>query len=246
MWLISHQSRHLNTVSWRDLKSRLDQVISTDNTEKRIKLVVFDMDSTLIDAETIDELAEAAGVGEKVARITEMAMQGKLDYSEALIERVRLLGGLSLGKAQEALDRMPLMPGAKELIEFLKSRGYKTAMISGGFTLAADRVGEALGMDHVVSNKLQIDNGCITGEVTGPLMGAGSKELVLEEISSEHGIEPEECIVIGDGANDICIFKRARYAIAFNSKPILHEHADIVITEKNLEAVIPVIQALDP
>ncbi|MDW7732529.1 MAG: phosphoserine phosphatase SerB [Methanolobus sp.] len=204
------------------------------------------MDSTLIDAETIDELAEAAGVGEKVATITELAMNGKLNYSEALTERVRLLEGLTLEKAQEALDKMPFMPGAKELIKFLKSQGYKTAMISGGFTLAADRVGEALGMDHVVSNKLLIDNGRITGEVIGPLTGAGSKELALEEISSEYGIKPEECIVIGDGANDICIFKRARYAIAFNSKPILHEHADVVITEKDLEAVIPVIQALDP
>ncbi|WYM94453.1 phosphoserine phosphatase SerB [Methanolobus sp. ZRKC4] len=203
------------------------------------------MDSTLIDAETIDELAEAAGVGEKVAMITEMAMHGELDFSHALFERVRLLKGLSLDNAHDALDKMPFMPGAKELIKYLKSQGYKTAMISGGFTLAAERVGETLGMDHVVSNELLIDNGCITGEVTGPLTGEGSKELVLEEIASEYGIKPEECIVIGDGANDICIFKRARYAIAFNSKPILHEHADIVITEKNLEAVIPVIQALD-
>ncbi|WP_406670486.1 phosphoserine phosphatase SerB [Methanolobus sp. ZRKC4] len=218
---------------------------NTDNSEKRIKLVVFDMDSTLIDAETIDELAEAAGVGEKVAMITEMAMHGELDFSHALFERVRLLKGLSLDNAHDALDKMPFMPGAKELIKYLKSQGYKTAMISGGFTLAAERVGETLGMDHVVSNELLIDNGCITGEVTGPLTGEGSKELVLEEIASEYGIKPEECIVIGDGANDICIFKRARYAIAFNSKPILHEHADIVITEKNLEAVIPVIQALD-
>ncbi|QLC49033.1 phosphoserine phosphatase SerB [Methanolobus zinderi] len=219
---------------------------NTDNSEARIKLVVFDMDSTLIDAETIDELAEAAGVGDKVAAITEQAMHGKLDYSEALTERVRLLEGLTIEKAHEALDRMPFMPGAKELIKYLKSRGYRTAMISGGFTLAADRVGEALGMDHVVSNELLINNDHITGEVTGPLTGEGSKELVLEEISGEYGIEPEECIVIGDGANDICIFKRARYAIAFNSKPILHEHADVVITEKNLEAVIPVIQSLDP
>ncbi|TGC09842.1 phosphoserine phosphatase SerB [Methanolobus halotolerans] len=219
---------------------------STDNSEARIKLVVFDMDSTLIDAETIDELAKVAGVGEKVAMITKLAMNGELNYSEALTERVRLLEGLNFERAKEALDSMPFMPGAKELVKFLKSHGYKTAMISGGFTLAAERVGETLGMDHVVSNELLIDNGHITGEVTGPLTGEGSKEPVLEEISGEYGIEPEECVVIGDGANDICIFKRARYAIAFNSKPILHEHADIVITEKDLEAVIPVIQALDP
>jgi phosphoserine phosphatase len=118
-------------------------------------------------------------------------------------------------------------------------------MISGGFTIAADRVGETLGMDHVVSNELLTDNGCLTGEVRGPLTDQGSKEFVLEDISEKYGIKPDECVVVGDGANDICIFKRAKFAIAFNSKPILHAHANIVITEKNLEAVIPVIQSLD-
>ncbi|MDI3485142.1 MAG: phosphoserine phosphatase [Methanolobus sp.] len=203
------------------------------------------MDSTLIDAETIDELAEAAGVGDEVAAITERAMHGELDFSEALQQRVRLLKGLSLESANEALAKMPFMPGAKELVSYLKSRGYKTAMISGGFTIAADRVGETLGMDHVVSNELLTDNGYLTGEVRGPLTDQGSKEFVLEEISGKYGIKPDECIVVGDGANDICIFKKAKYAIAFNSKPILREHANIVITEKNLEAVIPVVQSLD-
>ncbi|WP_245748021.1 phosphoserine phosphatase SerB [Methanolobus profundi] len=203
------------------------------------------MDSTLIDAETIDQLAHAAGVGDEVAAITERAMHGELDFSEALLERVRLLKGLSLEKAHDALDRMPFMPGAKELVSYLRSRGYKTAMISGGFTIAAERVGETLGMDHVVSNELLTDNGHLTGEVIGPLRDQGSKEHVLEGIASKYGIKPNECIVVGDGANDICIFKMARYAIAFNSKPILREFADIVITEKNLEAVIPVIQSLD-
>jgi phosphoserine phosphatase len=220
-------------------------VSDAGNSQKGVKLVVFDMDSTLIDAETIDELASVAGVGNKVALITEMAMNGKLEYSQALNERAKLLEGLSVKKAQEALDRMPFMPGAHELVKFFKSRGYKTAMISGGFTIATERIGNELGMDHVVSNELVIDNGHFTGEVTGPLTGHGTKELVLEEISREYGIEPEECIVIGDGANDICIFKRAGYAIAFNAKPILHQYADVVITKKDLEAVIPVIEALD-
>ena len=203
------------------------------------------MDSTLIDAETIDELAHAAGVGDEVAAITERAMHGELDFSEALVERVRLLKGLSLTDAHDALDRMAFMPGAKELVNYLRSRGFKTAMISGGFTIAAERVGKTLGMDHVVSNELLTDNGHITGDVRGPLTEQGSKEYVLKEITEKYGIKPDECIVVGDGANDICIFKMARYAIAFNSKPILHEFADIVITEKNLEAVIPVIQYLD-
>jgi phosphoserine phosphatase len=229
----------------RDSNSRFDEVSRTSNNSDKVKLIVFDMDSTLIDAETIDELAHAAGVGDEVAAITERAMQGELDFSEALLERVKLLKGLPLDKAHGALDKMPFMPGAKELVKYLKSRGYKTAMISGGFTMAAERIGEALDIDSVVANELLIDNGHLTGKVKGPLTEHGSKESVLEEICLKYGIKPNECIVVGDGANDICIFKRARYAIAFNSKPILHEYADIVITEKNLEAVIPIIQLLE-
>ncbi|WP_370574459.1 phosphoserine phosphatase SerB [Methanomethylovorans sp.] len=210
------------------------------------KLIVFDMDSTLIDAETIDELAKAAGVGQEVSAITERAMKGEIEFSQALTERVRLLKGLSLEDARTALDKMPLMPGAKELISFVKSVGYTTAMVSGGFTLSSERVGKLLGIDHVVSNELIVKEGIITGEVEGALTAQNSKELVLEEIAAQHGIAPEDCIVVGDGANDICIFKRARYAIAFNSKPVLRQHADVVIIEKNLKAVIPVIESLDP
>ncbi|WP_321419718.1 phosphoserine phosphatase SerB [uncultured Methanomethylovorans sp.] len=209
------------------------------------KLIVFDMDSTLIDAETIDELAKAAGVGQEVSAITERAMKGEIDFSQALTERVKLLKGLALEDATTALDKMPLMPGAKELINFVKSVGYTTAMVSGGFTLSSERVGKLLGIDHIVSNELIVEDGIITGEVVGSLTAQNSKELVLEEIAAQHGIAPEDCIVVGDGANDICIFKRARYAIAFNSKPVLRQHADIVIIEKNLKAVIPVIESFD-
>lgn len=203
------------------------------------------MDSTLIDAETIDELAKAAGVGREVSAITERAMKGEIDFSQALKERVKLLKGLTIEDAIAALDKMPLMPGAKELINFVKSAGYTTAMVSGGFTLSSERVGKLLGIDHVVSNELIVKDGIITGEVVGSLTAQNSKELVLEEIAAQHGIAPEDCIVVGDGANDICIFKRARYAIAFNSKPVLRQHADIVIIEKNLKAVIPVIESFD-
>lgn len=203
------------------------------------------MDSTLIDAETIDELAKAAGVGQEVSAITERAMKGEIDFSQALTERVKLLKGLSLEDAITALDKMPLMPGAKELISFVKSIGYTTAMVSGGFTLSSERVGKLLGIDHVVSNELIVKDGIITGEVIGALTAQNSKELVLEELAAQHGIAPEDCIVVGDGANDICIFKKARYAIAFNSKPVLRQHADVVIIEKNLKAVIPVIESFD-
>lgn len=213
--------------------------------ERFAKLIVFDMDSTLIDAETIDELARAAGVADKVATITERAMNGELDYGEALVERVKLLNGLKLEDAMDAVDKMPLMTGARELIEYVKSNGYTTAMISGGFTLSADRVGETLGIDHVYSNVLTIEDGYLTGEVTGPLTKQDAKENVFEEIAEMHEVKPGECIVVGDGANDICIFKRARYAIAFNSKPILQQYANVVIAKKDLRAIIPVIESLN-
>ncbi|MBW6469984.1 MAG: phosphoserine phosphatase SerB [Methanosarcinaceae archaeon] len=209
------------------------------------KVIVFDMDSTLIDAETIDELAGAAGVAEKVTEITNLAMNGKLDYGQALSERVNLLKGLSLKDAQEAVDKMPLMPGAKELVKYVKDAGYKTAMVSGGFTLSTDRIGKLLGMDYVFSNELILNGGHLTGEVTGLLTKQNSKEHVFEEIARQNGVKPNECVVIGDGANDVCIFKKAGYSIAFNSKEILREYADVVITQKDLKAVIPVIQALD-
>lgn len=203
------------------------------------------MDSTLIDAETIDELARAAGVIDQVSEITNRAMNGKLDYGQALSQRVHLLKGLSIKDAQEAVDKMPLMPGAKELIKYVKDAGYKTAMLSGGFTLSTDRIGKLLDMDHIYSNELIINDGHLTGEVTGPLAGQNSKRNVFEEVARQNGVKPEECIVIGDGANDICIFEKAGYSIAFNSKEILREYADVVITQKNLTAVIPIIQSLD-
>jgi len=212
---------------------------------KFAKVIVFDMDSTLIDAETIDELAGAADVAKKVADITDLAMNGKLDYGQALSERVNLLKGLSLKEAQDAVDKMPLMPGAKELVKYVKDAGYKTAMVSGGFTLSTDRIGKLLDMDYVFSNELIVNDRHLTGEVTGPLTRQNSKGDVFEEIARQNGVKPDECVVIGDGANDICIFEKAGYSIAFNSKEILREYADVVVTQKDLKAVIPVIQALD-
>ncbi len=207
-------------------------------------MIVFDMDSTLIDAETIDELARAAGVVSKVEEITKRAMRGDLDFEQALIERVKLLKGLSLETALDAVDQIDLMPGAAELILYVKSRGYKTAMISGGFTISADIIGKVLGIDFVVSNELLVEDGCLTGKVVGPVTQSDSKAKVFEKLTQLNGTRPEQCVVVGDGANDACIFERAGFAIAFNPKPILREYADVVITKKDLRAVIPVLESL--
>jgi len=208
------------------------------------KLIVFDMDQTLIDAETIDELARAAGVAGEVEKITRKAMSGDLDFGEALRERVKLLEGLPLKAAQAAISEISFMPGAKELISYVKGMGYTTAMISGGFTLSAERVGKALGIDYVVSNELFVKDGRLTGQVGGPLTFADSKACVFEELARLNGVLPEECIALGDGANDVCIFEKAGFAIAFNPKPVLKQYADVIISKKDLRAVIPVLESL--
>lgn len=213
-------------------------------TKKYAKLIVFDMDSTLIDAETINELARAAGVAEKVSDITNRAMCGELDYGMALAERVALLKGLSLDKAMQASDAMPWMPGAHELVRHVKKLGYKTAMISGGFTISAERIGRELGMDYIVSNELEIADGVLTGRVGGPLTVQDGKADVFVNIAKNEGVLPEDCIVIGDGANDICLFKKAGFGIAFNAKPILKEYADAAIDNKDLQKIIPLIDAI--
>lgn len=219
---------------------------SNNISQKRYsKLIVFDMDSTLIDAESIDELARAAGVVDKVSVVTEKAMNGDIDYHQALKDRVKLLKGLKLETAQEAMRAMQLMPGAEELVKHVKSLGFKTAMLSGGFTLSTDRVGELLGIDYVYSNILAVKDGYLTGEVSGPMADNCSKEVVFEKIAKEMGFETTDCIVVGDGANDICLFKRAGCAIAFNPKPILRQYADEVVTKKDLRAIIPIIDSLD-
>lgn len=207
-----------------------------------MKMVVFDMDSTLIDAETINELAAAAGVGDRVAEITDRAMNGELDYGEALRERVGLLRGLSIERAKDAADNLPLMRGAGELVDAVKQMGYLTAIITCGFLISAQRIGDMLGIDHVIANDLATNDGVFTGEVVGDLTEADSKTHALEKLSRECGIDPQECIVIGDGANDIHLFAKSGYSIAFNAKPVLKEYADAVVDRKDLRAIIPIIQ----
>ena len=209
-----------------------------------MKMIIFDMDSTLIDAETIDELAAVAGVGDRVAEITERAMNGELDYGEALRERVSLLKGLSIERAKHACESLPLMPGARELVDAAKRMGCQTAMITCGFMISARRIGDLLGIDHVIANDLATNGGELTGEVVGDLMEADSKARMLEDIAHRCGIDTSECIAIGDGANDVYLFANAGYSIAFNAKPVLKEYADAVVDQKDLRAVIPIIRSI--
>jgi phosphoserine phosphatase len=204
-------------------------------------LIVFDMDGTLIDGETIDELAKAANVGDLVVALTKRAMRGEMDFEEALRERVKLLKGLKVAEVNKVALDIPLMKGAKELIRELKKE-HKIAMVSGGFTIVARRVAQELEIDCLIANELIIKDGVLTGEVVGPLVRQNSKKEALEAIAKREGIRPEDCIVIGDGANDISMFEAAGFSIAFNASPVLYDIADIIIMKKDLTLILPIFK----
>jgi phosphoserine phosphatase len=205
-------------------------------------VIFFDMDSTVIDAEGIIELARAKGVGEYVADVTARAMNGELDFECALKERVRLLQGLPTKQALEVAESIPLMPGAEKLMKELKSLGFRTVLISGGFTIIAQRVAKRLDMDAAFANELVVDDGVLTGDVRGPLTRQSSKKEVLEEICKQYNISPRDCMAVGDGSNDLCWVGVVGTFIAFNAKPIVQKAANVVVGGKNMESLIPVIK----
>ncbi len=203
-----------------------------------MKLCVFDFDSTLMDGETIDFLAEALNLREKVAKITEMAMRGELDFFESLTTRVSLLEGLEVEKVDKICKNLPYMPGAKESIKELKKRGYKVAVFSGGFRNATSYAKEILGFDADFSNILHSKNGYLTGLVGGDMMFDFSKGDMLKRLQTLLGIKEEDTVVVGDGANDRSMFKYAKTKIAFCAKEILKKEANVIIDEKDLTKIV--------
>jgi phosphoserine phosphatase len=205
---------------------------------KSKRLIVFDMDSTLVDEETIDEIAKIAGVGEQVREITAKAMNGEIDFVEAVRERVKLLSGLEVKYLEEIAKNMHLTPGAEELISSLKSMGYKLVLISGGFTFFTDRLKEKLGLDYAFGNKLIIKNGVLTGEVEKPIIDGEKKAEIIHWISEIEGISKDEIVAIGDGSNDQFMLSNVGLGIAFNAKKVLKQVADGVIAQKNLLSIL--------
>ncbi|BCD67704.1 phosphoserine phosphatase SerB [Nitratiruptor sp. YY09-18] len=206
-----------------------------------MKLAVFDFDSTLMDGETIDFLAGALGLKDKVAQITEMAMQGELDFFESLITRVKLLEGLEVAKVDEICHNLPYMPGAKETISELKKRGYRVVVFSGGFRNATSYARDVLGFDADFSNILHAKEGRLTGLVGGDMMFDFSKGDMLQRLQHILQITPVDTVVVGDGANDRSMFAHAKTKIAFCAKDILKKEANVIIDTKDLREILRVV-----
>jgi len=217
----------------------VDIAVQKENIFRRSKrLVVMDMDSTLIQVEVIDELAKSAGHGEEVRGITSKAMNGELSFNESLNKRVELLRGLDENVLDEIYHNIPFTPGAKKLVKILKKLGYKTAVISGGFTFFTDRLKNELGLDYAFANELEIKDGKLTGKVLGEIINGESKAEILEDIADKENISLDQVVAIGDGANDLLMLDKAGLGIAFNAHKTVREKADYNISQENLDSII--------
>ena len=206
---------------------------------RRKSVLLADMDSTMIAQECIDELAAEAGVGPRVAEITARAMNGELNFHEALLERVGLLAGLEERVIQKVLDeRITLAPGGRELVATMRAQGAYTALVSGGFTAFTSRIAEVLGFDEHRANSLLADEGVLTGHVGLPVLGSAAKVEALEEITAQRGLTPADAIVVGDGANDLGMIQLAGTGVALHAKPVVAAQAAVRIDHADLTALL--------
>lgn len=220
----------------------LDIAVERAGLARRAKrLVVLDVDSTLVQGEGIDELAERAGVRAQVAAITEAAMRGELDFTESLTARVRLLAGLPVGEVTAVRDELRLTPGARTLVRTLKRLGYAVGVVSGGFTLLTDRFVAELGLDFAAANQLEVVGGRLTGQLVGQLIDRSGKAAALRRFAAEFGVPLSQTVAIGDGANDIDMLRAAGLGIAFNAKPALRDSAEVAVNTPFLDAVLYIL-----
>ncbi|MFN2557333.1 MAG: phosphoserine phosphatase SerB [Nitriliruptorales bacterium] len=220
----------------------IDIAVQREGLERRAKrLVVMDVDSTLIQDEAIELLAREAGREDAVAVITERAMAGDMDFEAALRARVELLAGLDLASVERVRERLRLTPGARTFLRTLKRLGYRLALVSGGFTVFTDVLRAELGIDHAFANQLEVVDGRLTGRLVGPIVDRVRKAEILEDVAGREGVPLEQVVAIGDGANDLDMLARAGLGIAFNAKPIVREAADTAVSVPYLDAVLFVL-----
>ncbi|MDH3303376.1 MAG: phosphoserine phosphatase SerB [Acidimicrobiia bacterium] len=221
---------------------RIDVAIQREGLERRAKrLVLIDVDSTLIQDEVIDLLAEEAGITDQVAAITERAMAGELDFGQALAERVGLLAGLDVGALERVRAKVRLTPGARTFVRTLHRLGYVVAAVSGGFSFFVDELGSDLGLDHVFSNTLEVADGVVTGKLAGTIVDRARKADILREVAAREAIPVSQTVAVGDGANDLDMLEAAGLGIAFNAKPVVKEVADTSVNVPYLDAILFVL-----
>ena len=221
------------------IENKIDLAVEPGGLQRKSKrIVMLDMDSTLIEQEVINLLGQSAGQSNEIAQITEKAMAGDLDFKSALIKRVALLKGLDQESLHRVRDQITLTKGAKKLIEELHHQGHKVGVVSGGFIEVIEPILKSLKVDFYRANKLKIEKGVLTGEIDGPIIDSHAKRIALEDFATQEGISLEQTVAIGDGANDLEMIKAAGLGIAFNAKPKVAAAADTTISNQDLSTVL--------
>ncbi len=213
-------------------------VLAAGHSTRLPRMIAFDMDSTLIQGEVIDELARLAGVGEEVAAITAAAMRGELVFQQSFRKRIALLRGLPETEALSLLGRIPLMPGAKRLFAVLRALRVRTAVLSGGFTFFGADLQRRLGIDEVHANLLDTRDGIVTGEIRGQIVDGARKAALLGEIATREGIALHQTVAVGDGANDLPMLRLSGLGVAFHAKPMVRASAECSISRQDLDALL--------
>lgn len=209
--------------------------------DRSIDLVAFDVDSTLVNGEVIDMIAEYMGVGEQVASVTQAAMEGKLDFNASLAERVALLAGCPVEVLDEIHARLPLNVGARELIGLLQSANIATMMVSGGFSAVTNPLAASLNMTACFSNTLEVEQGRLTGRVIGEVINAQAKRTHVLETCARLGIDPQHAAAVGDGANDLLMMEAVHIGVAYNAKPVVQAQASVALNEPSLAIIAAIL-----
>jgi len=220
-------------------RQRVDVAVQPANLLRHgMRLVVMDVDSTLVQGEVIEMLAEAAGCLPEVRRLTEAAMRGELDFEGSLRQRVALLAGLDLASVDAVYDRLELAPGARTLVRTLRRLGYRFAIVSGGFTRVTDRIAADLGIDYAAANELEVRDGRLTGRLVGPVVDRAGKAAALRMFAARARVPLAATVAVGDGANDLDMLAAAGLSVAFNAKPVVQQAADTAVNVPYLDAIL--------